>query len=235
MSVSSSDSGSLRARAWAIARQQRLVERFSVGERGQRIGQAFGADRLEILLQLVDFLLGGREPRFQRMVVLLHLRGRGHQALDDRAHGRVIRIDAELLRDVGEIFGIARRAAGGGADHRHHLLDLVHHLRADAIDALGEAAWRKIGFVDLLDVGVAQRAVARQHLVDHLVQRRIVAGRVGVPDLEMTRRSRLPQCSDLTESNFRERHRAFVIVGRDGHTLLRPRAWGRRGYPNSLK
>ena len=67
----------------------------------------------------------------------------------------------------------------------------------------------------MVDVGFAERAVARQRFVDRLVERRIVAGRVGVPDFEMARRSRLPKRPDLTKSNFRERHRAFVFVRRE--------------------
>ena len=93
-----------------------------------------------MLLELVDLLLGGREARFQGLVVLLHFLGRGHQAFDDGAHGRVVGVDTESLRHVGEVLRIARRGAGGRADHGHHLFDLVHDLRADAIDALGEAA-----------------------------------------------------------------------------------------------
>ena len=75
------------------------------------------------------------------------------------------------------------------------------------------------GVVDLLEVGLGQLAVARQRLVDDLVERRVVAGRVGVPDLVIARLGGLPQRLDLAKRDFRERHRAFVLVGFCSHAL----------------
>ena len=59
---------------------------------------------------------------------------------------------------------------------------------------------------------VGQRAVALERLVDGLVERRIVAGRVGVPDLVIARDSGLAQRLDLPERDLGERQRAFVLV-----------------------
>jgi hypothetical protein len=183
---------------------------------------------------VISFLLGCAQPFLQRLVVLLHFLGGVHETLDDRAHGRLVRGADELLRDVGEIFGVAGGAAGRGADHGHHLLDLAHHLRADPIDLVGEPVGRHVAFVDVIDVGFAERAVARQQVVDGLVQRRVVAGRVGVPDLEVTGRRRLAQRPDLAKGNVRERHRAFVLVGWKSHdvALPCPRTMQPRGLPD---
>jgi hypothetical protein len=46
---------------------------------------------------------------------------------------------------------------------------------------------RKIGFVDLLEIGLGQLAVAVQRFVDDLVERRIVSGGVDVPDFIVAR------------------------------------------------
>jgi hypothetical protein len=120
----------------------------------------------------------------------------------------------ELLGRAGETLGVARGGADRRVDHRHDLLDLVDHLGADIVDAIGETARRDEGLVDLVEVGRRQGAVAAEHLVDALVQRRLVAGRVGVPDLIVARMRGLPQRFDLSDCDFRERESAFVLVGR---------------------
>ena len=79
---------------------------------------------------------------------------------------------------------------------------------------------RDVGGVDLLEIGVGQRAVLRQRLVDGLIERRVVAGRVGVPDLVIARRCRLAQRLDLAERDLGERHRAFVLSGGLRHLLV---------------
>ena len=116
-------------------------------------------------------------------------------------------------RHVGEALGIAVGGAGGGVDHRHHLLDLVHHLAADIVDALGQPRRRADRSRRFVEVGVGERAVLLQRLVDLLVERGVVAGGVGVPDLVIARRCRLAQRLDLAERDVGERHRAFVLVG----------------------
>ena len=187
MSVIISDSGSFLARASAMASLQRAVEELAVGELGQGIGQALVAHRLQIGLQLVDLLLGGVEPLLQPLVGGFHFLGGMHQALDDGAQALAVLGLAELGGHVGQAFGVAGGGAGGGVDHRHHLLDLALHLAADIVDALGQAHRRQVGFVDLLEIGVAQRAALFQRLVDLLVERGLIAGGVGVPDLVIAR------------------------------------------------
>ena len=77
--------------------------------------------------------------------------------------------------------------------------------------------WREIGFVDLFEIGFGQLAVARQRLVDDLVERRIVAGRVDVPDFVIARHCGLPKRFDLAQRDFGERHGAFVFVQQLDH------------------
>ena len=64
---------------------QRGIEEFAVRQRGERIGEAFVAHRLEILLKLLDFLPRRRQPRFELLVVELHLLGALDETLDDGA------------------------------------------------------------------------------------------------------------------------------------------------------
>ncbi len=45
----------------------------------------------------------------------------------------------------------------------------------------------------------------------------MIAGGVGVPNLEVARRGRLTQRLDLAECDLRERHRAFVFISGLGH------------------
>ena len=232
MSVSSSASGSLGRDALRDALVQRLIEILAVGERGQRVGQALVAHRLEIDLELIDLLLGGLQALFQPRVVLFHVARGAHQRLDDRAQPVAVLGGAEALRRVREAFGVVRRRADRGVDHRHDLLDLVDDLAADIVDAVGEAGGREIGLVDLVDVGGGQRAVARERLVDGLIERRIVAGRVGVPDFVIARIGGLAQRLDLSERDLGERQRAFVLVGLPViWLLLRSRARARDSTP----
>lgn len=66
------------------------VKVFSIGELGERVGQALSADRLEAYLKLVDLLLGGDQPLFQLLVGSLHDLGGLHQVFDDDAKPVVI-------------------------------------------------------------------------------------------------------------------------------------------------
>src|SRR5215210_7592545 len=50
-------------------------------------------------------------------------------------------------------------------------VDFTDHAGADLVDAVGGLDVGKIRFVDLLEVGFGQLAVARQGLVDDLVER----------------------------------------------------------------
>ena len=64
---------------------------------------------------------------------------------------------------------------------------------------------------------LAEHAAGLERLVDALVERGVIAGGVGVPDLVIARSGRLAQRLDLPERDFRERHGAFVFVGILGH------------------
>jgi len=55
----------------------------------------------------------------------------------------------------------------------------------------------KIGVVDLLEIGFGKLAVARQRLVDNLVERRVVSGRVDIPDFIIARDGGLLEALDL--------------------------------------
>ena len=76
---------------------------------------------------------------------------------------------------------------------------------------------REIGFVDLFEIGFAQLAVARQRLVDDLVERGIVSGRVDVPDFIIAGDGGLPKRFDLAKRDFGKRQRAFVFVQQLDH------------------
>ncbi|MDR6302657.1 hypothetical protein GGQ85_000333 [Nitrobacter vulgaris] len=58
------------------------------------------------------------------------------------------------------------RQAEHVGDEGHHVVDLIDDPRTELIDAFGSPHRRKIGFVDLFEVGIAQRAVARQRLIN---------------------------------------------------------------------
>ena len=207
---------------------QRGVEELAVGELGERIGQAFGAHRFEIDLQIVDFLLGGVEPLFQLLVGDFHLLGGLHQALDDGAQALAVLGVTELLGHVGKVLGVVVGAPSGGVDHRHDLLDLAHHLAADSVDALGEPSRRQVSLVNLLELGVGKLAAIAEQLIDFLIERGVIAGGVSVPDFVIARRCLLAQGLDLPKGNLRERHGAFVIVDMPGHRLTpvrRRSAW----------
>src|SRR6185312_3773015 len=72
------------------------------------------------------------------------------------------------------------------------------------------------------EVGFGQLAVARQRLVDDLVERRIVASRVDVPDFIVARHGGLPERFDLAKRNFGEGHGAFMLVERLDHVITSP-------------
>ena len=206
-------------RRFADALGERGIEIFAVGERRQRIGEAFVANRLEIVLQLLDLLARRREPRFELAVARLHFIGALHQMLDHGAQRVAVVGLRELLARGRQALRIAARRSRRGVDRRHDLLDLVEHARADGIDALAETGVGNVGVVDLVEIGFAQRAILRQRFVDLLIERLIVAGRVMIPDFKIARRGRLAQCLDLPERGLREGERPFVLVCGHVHRL----------------
>ena len=118
---------------------------------------------------------------------------------------------AELVAHDRKALVVGRCGTDRAVDHRHDLVDLVHHPVADLVELVGEACRREIGRVDALEIGIGQVAVLLQRFVDRLIQRRIVAGRVGVPDLIVARDRRLTQSLDLAQCNLGECKRAFVL------------------------
>ena len=91
-----------------------------------------------------------------------------------------------LARQAGIV---ARRHAERFGDQRHHVVDLADDARADLVDAVGGLDLGEIGFVDLLEIGFAQLAVARQRLVDDLVE--------GSDCIRWRRRTRSRNCGEL--------------------------------------
>ncbi len=104
-------------------------------------------------------------------------------------------------------------------DEGHHVVDLADDARADFIDALSGADLGKIGFVNLIEIGLSQLAVAGKRLIDDLVQGTVVARRIDVPDLVIARHCCLAQGSNLTQSNLSERHGAFMLFQKANHVL----------------
>jgi hypothetical protein len=74
-----------------------------------------------------------------------------------------------------------------------------------------------MGVADLVHVGIAQRAFLRQGIVDRLVEVRVVAGRVLVPDFEISRQSGLVEGTNLLEADPGEGKCSFVLVTGHGH------------------
>ena len=73
------------------------------------------------------------------------------------------------------------------------------------LSVLEEAEPTDVGGIHLLEVGVGQRAVLRQCFIDGLIERRIVACRVSIPDIIIARRRRLAEYLDLPKCDFGER------------------------------
>ena len=190
----------------------RAVEIFAVAEAGERIGQALGPDRLQALLQVADLVFRQRQPVLQRLVGVAHLAGGFHQRFDDRFDLVGLLGEREFLGRAGQAGAVARRHSERLGDQRHHVVDFADHARADLVDAVAGLDLRKIGLVDLLEIGLGQLAVARQRLVDDLVEGRIVPGGVDVPDFIIARHGGLPQRLDLPQGDFGEGHCAFVFV-----------------------
>jgi len=134
------------------------------------------------------------------------------QRLDDRLDLVVIIGRREGFRSTRQAVVVARRHAQGVADQGHHVVDFTDHARADLVDAVGGLDLGKVGFVDLFEIGLGQLAVARQRLVDDLVEGRIVSGRIDVPDFIIAGDSGLPERLDLAKRHFREGQCAFVFV-----------------------
>jgi hypothetical protein len=114
-----------------------------------------GPDRLEVLLQIADLVLVKRQPVFERLVGLAHLVRRLHQHLDDRLDLLATLRCAKLLARAVQAGIVACRHA-----ERVGQVDLANHARADLVDAVGGLDVGEIGFVDLLEVGLGQFAVA---------------------------------------------------------------------------
>ena len=145
------------------------------------------------MLQIADLGLRQRQPVFQRLVGFAHLAGGFDQRFDDDFDLIAILGDGEFLARAVEARIVARRHAECVRDQRHHVVDLADHARADLVDAVGGFDLGKIGLVDLFEIGFGQLAVARQGLVDDLVERRIVAGGVDVPDFVIAGDGGLPK------------------------------------------
>jgi hypothetical protein len=126
----------------------------------------------------------------------------------------------QLFTGVRQTCRVARCRARCGVDRGQHLRDLGGHARADAIEPIRDAAWRKIRVVNPLDVGFFERAFLRQRVVDGGVKSRAVAGGVLIPDLEIARRRRQAERADLLERDLGEGECTFVLVAWHGHSSL---------------
>src|SRR5450631_1203470 len=69
----------------------------------------------------------------------------------------------------------------------------------------------------VLEIGLGQLAVACQCLVDDLVERRIVSGRIHVPDLAIARDRCLPKRLDLSQRDLGEGECTVVFVKQVDH------------------
>jgi len=78
--------------------------------------------------------------------------------------------DRKLFGGAGKGVVIAGRHPEGIVDEGHYVVDFADHARPDLVDTVGGLDLRKIGLVDLLEVGFGQFAVARQGLIDDLVE-----------------------------------------------------------------
>ncbi len=85
-------------------------------------------------------------------------------------------------------------------------------IAADRLDALAEAHGRQMRVIDALEFVVGEWGLAGDEVVDGLVEAGIVAGRVGVPDLEIARMRAQLQRLDLIERCFSEGERSLVLV-----------------------
>ena len=110
------------------------------------------------------------QPVFQRLVGVAHLAGGFNQRFDDALTCSRFAAVASFLVAPGQAGLVTRRHAKRVADQRHHIVDFADHARADLVDAVGGLDLGKIGFVDLFEIGFGQLAVARQRLVDDLVE-----------------------------------------------------------------
>ena len=146
----------------------------------------------------------------QGLVGTSHLAGAFQQSFGDGLELFASLRIREFLRRPGQ----ARIVVGGRSERvgyqRHHVVDFADDARAHFIDAIGSLDVREISLVNLLEVGFSQLPVARQRLVDDGVERRVVSGRVDVPDFIIARNGALSERFDLAERYFGEGHRAFV-------------------------
>jgi hypothetical protein len=101
-----------------------------------------------------------RARQRSRLVRFAHLACR----LDQRFHDRPDLVSA-LSREKLLVRAVQAGVVIGGGDQRvrdqrHHIVDLADHPRADLVDAVGGLDMREIGLVDLLEIGLAQRAMS---------------------------------------------------------------------------
>jgi hypothetical protein len=137
---------------------------------------------------------------------------RFHQRLHDRLDLlAALRARQFLGRAVEARIVVRRHPERVGQEH-HHVVDLADHARADLVDPVGSFDVGEVSVVDLLEIGFGRLAAARQGLVDDLVELRVIAGRVDVPDFVIAGDGGLAERSDLAKRDFREGHCAFVFV-----------------------
>src|SRR6476469_5359627 len=96
-----------------------------------------------------------------------------HQRFDDGSDLALILGDGKLLLGARQARVVARRHTQCVGNKGYHVVDLANDAGADLVDALGGLDLGKIGFVDRLEIGLGQLAVAVQRFVDDLVERRI--------------------------------------------------------------
>ena len=99
-------------------------------------------------------------------------------------------------------------------------IEALSEFTPDLVDAVRGLDVRKVGFVDLLEIGFVELAAARQRLVDDLVERRVVSGRVDVPDLIIAGNGGLAKRADLAKRDFSEGQRTFVLVQQLDHCYV---------------
>jgi hypothetical protein len=191
---------------------------FAISEPREGVGEALRADRFQALLKIADFVLRQHQPLFQSLVGLAHLARRPQERLHDTLDlgslgGR------KLLAGAVQAGIVIRGHAECVSQEAHHIVDFANHARTDLVDAIGGLDVREIGLVDLLEIGFGQIAVARQRLVDDLVERSVVTRRVDVPDFVVAGHGGLTKRPDLPERNFGKGHRAFVFVEHLDHGL----------------
>ncbi len=160
---------------------------------------------------------------------MLHVLGALDQALDHGAQAFAVLGALKACGRVGQARRVVGRRAGGGVDGVQNLFDLAEHARVDGVDAIGRPAGRDIGGVNLFEIGLAERAFLLERLIDQLVERRIIAGGVVVPDFEIARGGGLGERLDLAQCDVGECERPFVLVAGHSHEVSPIALEGRKG------